>query len=80
MERRPAMLLANVPERLAGIDRTDGLRMTTTLGRVLHMRPSGNAPEFRLYAEAESRDLADDMLARGLARLAAELRPAEESR
>ena len=44
------------------------------------LRPSGNAPELRLYAEAESRSLADDLLARGLARLATELRPAEESR
>ncbi len=79
-ETRISAFIETFGERLAGIDRTDGLRMTTTLGRVLHMRPSGNAPEFRLYAEAESRDLADDMLARGLARLAAELRPAEESR
>lgn len=79
-ETRISAFIETFGERLAGIDRTDGLRMTTTLGRVLHMRPSGNAPEFRLYAEAESRSLADDMLARGLARLAAELRPAEESR
>jgi len=34
------------------IDLTDGLRMTLTDGRILHLRPSGNAPEMRIYTEA----------------------------
>lgn len=51
------------------IDRTDGLRLTLASGRILHMRPSGNAPEFRLYAEAESPGIAAGLLSRGLARL-----------
>lgn len=46
------------------IDTTDGLRMTMPGGRVLHLRPSGNAPEFRIYAEAASRGGAQDLLAR----------------
>lgn len=40
--------------RLARIDQTDGLRATLADGTVVHLRPSGNAPEFRVYAEADS--------------------------
>lgn len=40
--------------QIAGVDTTDGLRMTLTDGRIVHLRPSGNAPELRCYAEAES--------------------------
>jgi len=48
-------------------DLTDGLRMTLADGTVLHLRPSGNAPEFRVYAEAGSADRAGAMLAAALA-------------
>ena len=34
------------------MDFTDGLWMTLTDGAVLQIRPSGNAPELRLYVEA----------------------------
>jgi phosphomannomutase len=34
------------------IDLTDGLRIACTDGRIVHLRPSGNAPELRLYVEA----------------------------
>lgn len=33
-------------------DLTDGLRVTFESGEVVHLRPSGNAPELRCYAEA----------------------------
>lgn len=36
------------------IDRTDGLRITFDSGEIVHLRPSGNAPEFRCYTEAGS--------------------------
>lgn len=36
------------------VDRTDGLRIVLADGRVVHLRPSGNAPEFRVYVETES--------------------------
>lgn len=36
------------------IDRTDGLRVTLEDGRIVHLRPSGNAPEMRVYSEAGS--------------------------
>ena len=33
------------------LDLTDGCRMTFENGGILHFRPSGNAPEFRIYTE-----------------------------
>ena len=53
-------------EMLASTDITDGLRLTLRSGRIIHLRPSGNAPELRFYAEAESQEAADALLARGL--------------
>lgn len=53
----------------AGVDRTDGLRITLVDGRIVHLRPSGNAPELRLYVEADSIDAASATLATGLAAL-----------
>jgi len=35
-------------------DTTDGLRITLNNGSIVHIRPSGNAPELRCYAEADS--------------------------
>ncbi|MBB1507806.1 phosphomannomutase [Pseudoalteromonas sp. SG41-1] len=32
---------------------TDGLRITLSCGDVVHLRPSGNAPELRCYAESD---------------------------
>ena len=42
----------------AGIDRTDGVRMTFENDEIVHLRPSGNAPEFRCYNEAARADRA----------------------
>ncbi|QWL65361.1 phosphomannomutase [Aeromonas jandaei] len=36
----------------------DGLRLTFDDGRIVHFRPSGNAPELRCYAEADNVDSA----------------------
>lgn len=36
------------------VDATDGLRVTFGDASVVHLRPSGNAPEFRCYTEASS--------------------------
>lgn len=40
--------------RVATVDTTDGLRMRFENGEIVHLRPSGNAPEFRCYNEAGS--------------------------
>jgi phosphomannomutase len=46
---------------VAGIDTTDGLRITFVSGEVAHLRPSGNAPELRAYTEAETPERAAEM-------------------
>jgi len=51
------------------LDTTDGLRISLEDGGIVHLRPSGNAPEFRLYTEAESPEAAQDLLDRGVLRL-----------
>jgi len=43
------------------IDRTDGVRMTFDSDEVVHLRPSGNAPEFRCYNEAATADRAGEL-------------------
>ena len=42
-------------------DLTDGLRITFASGEVLHLRPSGNAPELRCYTEADTAERAQAM-------------------
>lgn len=59
--------LADLDETLAQTDLTDGVRMRTRTGRIVHIRPSGNAPELRLYIEAETPDAAAGLLRAGLA-------------
>ena len=48
------------------IDVTDGLRLTLESGDIVHLRPSGNAPELRCYAEsdnyAKAKSLVDNVL------------------
>ena len=53
----------------SGCDTTDGLRITFGDASIVHLRPSGNAPEFRLYTEANSPAAAQDLLDQGLLRL-----------
>lgn len=48
----------------------DGLRMTLTDGSILHLRPSGNAPEMRCYVEAADTMTAQTLLKKGLQRIA----------
>jgi phosphomannomutase len=43
------------------IDDTDGLRATYDNGEVIHLRPSGNAPEFRCYNEADTPERAAEL-------------------
>ncbi|UYH51048.1 phosphomannomutase [Candidatus Kirkpatrickella diaphorinae] len=44
------------------IDELDGTRMFFTSGVILHIRPSGNAPELRVYVEASTQAEADRLL------------------
>lgn len=49
---------------------TDGLRLTLQSGRIVHLRPSGNAPEFRCYVEDQSSEAAGSLLAHVMQQLA----------
>ncbi|SNS90661.1 phosphomannomutase [Antarctobacter heliothermus] len=57
----------------AALDTTDGLRVSFENGDVVHLRPSGNAPEFRCYAEAGSRETATALVETYLGKLGATL-------
>ncbi|MEZ9330292.1 phosphomannomutase [Vibrio breoganii] len=52
----PQSLLSDLgfDETIEKAETTDGLRMTLASGVIVHLRPSGNAPELRCYAEADS--------------------------
>ena len=49
------ILLPNATRVLA-IDQTDGLRVEFDTGDIVHLRPSGNAPEVRCYAESNNQN------------------------
>jgi phosphomannomutase len=66
--------------RETAIDETDGLRMSLDAGRIVHLRPSGNAPEFRVYTEAPSAEEATDLLRRALTGLRTALQRHSELR
>jgi phosphomannomutase len=53
----------------AMVDTTDGFRMTFADGDIVHLRPSGNAPELRCYAEAASIEGAKKLCASTLSRI-----------
>ncbi|MEW5770129.1 MAG: phosphomannomutase [Pseudomonadota bacterium] len=62
-------LLGDLCGAPAGLDRTDGLRITFANGEIVHLRPSGNAPELRCYAEADSPARAQQLAQACLARV-----------
>lgn len=48
---------------IASINYIDGVRISFSNGDVAHLRPSSNAPEFRLYATADTEERANKILA-----------------
>jgi phosphomannomutase len=52
--------------KVGTIDQTDGLRMSFDGGAVIHLRPSGNAPELRCYTEADTEASARNLNAAAL--------------
>ncbi|NLI79906.1 MAG: phosphomannomutase [Candidatus Riflebacteria bacterium] len=46
---------------VTALDETDGLRLTFASGEIVHLRPSGNAPELRCYNEAATPERAAAM-------------------
>jgi phosphomannomutase len=62
---------------LGGVDSSDaidGLRVCLDMGDVIHYRASGNAPELRCYAEADTSQRSQELLAWGLKTAAAALK------
>jgi phosphomannomutase len=52
--------------RVKALNRVDGLRITFENEEVIHLRPSGNAPEFRCYSEADNEQRAREIVADAL--------------
>lgn len=48
--------------KLKEINSVDGIKLMSLNGASVHLRPSGNAPEFRVYVEASSKDYANEIL------------------
>lgn len=48
------------------LDITDGLRISFTSGDVIHLRPSGNAPQFRVYTNADTQQRAEELVEQAL--------------
>ena len=69
---RAAFFADRAPE--TNVDLTDGLRVSFADDSVIHLRPSGNAPEFRCYAEAESAERAERLMRETLASVENRLR------
>lgn len=70
--RNDAAARATLLEAIGGpavvsVDARDGVRMTLGTGEIAHLRASGNAPELRCYAEADSEDRAAQLVSALLA-------------
>jgi len=52
--------------QLKSLNATDGLRAALDDGSIIHLRPSGNAPEFRCYVEASTQEKAARLMEQGL--------------
>ena len=55
----------------ASVNSVDGLRVTLESGDIVHLRPSGNAPEFRCYVESDTQLKADALLGAALGAIGA---------
>jgi phosphomannomutase len=62
-----AVIAPSVLPDVASVNYTDGVRVNASNGDVVHLRPSGNADEFRIYAVADSTERANDIAAAGAA-------------
>lgn len=64
-----AALLGDLCGDVAQIHQTDGMRMNCANGEIVHLRPSGNAPELRCYVEAATSQRASEVVAEVLQRV-----------
>jgi len=68
-KREIEKMFGGICGRVASLNRVDGLRITFANDEIIHLRPSGNAPEFRCYAEAETDERARAITTNALARI-----------
>lgn len=54
---------------ILAVNTTDGLRLSLSNGDIVHLRPSGNAPELRCYAESGSEQNARSLVTHVLAKI-----------
>ena len=66
------MISLLLPSAKSVVDKNlvDGLRVTFDTGEILHIRPSGNAPELRCYSESSSITRAKELCDEALGRIA----------
>jgi phosphomannomutase len=64
-----ASRLAPDAGEIVSVNTVDGLRLTFTNGDIVHLRPSGNAPELRCYAEADTAERAQALCDGALKRI-----------
>ena len=53
-------------DAIVKIDTIDGVRIYFANGDIAHIRPSGNAPQLRLYSCADTQARADEIVALGI--------------
>lgn len=56
---------------VTNVDVTDGLRITLSNNDIIHLRPSGNAPELRCYAESTDEQTAKSLVIKVLSNVVA---------
>lgn len=67
--KKQAKKLFDLPSKVIKFDFTDGARMFLTNGEIVHVRPSGNSPELRVYSEADTAIRAKSLTERTLKKL-----------
>jgi phosphomannomutase len=67
-------LIPNSISRIVSFVYTDGLRMLTENGEVVHLRESSNAPELRCYVNADSKNRARELVYIVLTKIVKEMR------
>ena len=65
IDNDPSLLLGALGQTHIRTDHTDGVRLICK-DAIIHLRPSGNAPELRLYVETDSADRSTELSRAGL--------------
>ena len=54
-------MFGHISGQVVAVNQIDGLRMSFANDEIIHLRPSGNAPELRCYTEATSTERAHEI-------------------